>query len=141
LQHAHYFAGVCCRKLGQYDNALAYYQTVVDSWPDYQFAWSAQYLIGICYENLIKSGVLTASEAGLKIEESYKAVAEKYPNSPLTANACMKLSDLNLKRGQLLEVCRYLELFLLNAHPSDPRIENAKARLEELVVELEGEAQ
>lgn len=140
-KHAQYFTAVCYRRLGQYENALAHYQKVVDDWPDYQYAWSAQYLTGSCYEKLIKSGVLTASEAGSKIEQSYKAVVERYPNSPLTANACMKLSDLNLKRGQPLEVATYLELFLVNAHPSDPRIESVRARFEELLEELEGEAQ
>jgi len=114
---------------------------VVDNWPDYQYAWSAQYLIGTCYENLKESGGLPEAEASLKMEQSYKAVVEKYPYSALTANACLKLSDLNLKRGQRVEAARYLELFLAKAHPSDPRIQSVKARFEELLEKLEGEAQ
>jgi len=141
LQHANYFLAVCYRRLGQYDNALAYYQTVVDNWPDYQYAWSAQYLIGTCYENLKESGGLPESEASLKIEQAYKAVVEKYPDSALAANACLKLSDLNLKRGQRLDAARYLELFLATARPTDPRINSVKARLEQLLGKLKGEVQ
>jgi TolA-binding protein len=77
------------------------------------------------------------SEASLKIEQAYKAVVEKYPDSALAANACMKLSDLHLKRGQRLEAAGYLELFLATAHPSDPRMQSVKTRLEK----LKGEAQ
>jgi tetratricopeptide (TPR) repeat protein len=141
LKHAYYFSAVCYRRLGQYDNALAYYQTVVDNWPDYHFAWSAQYLIGSCYENLKTSGAVPESEASLKIEQAYKAVVEKYPDSALAASACMKLSDLNLKRGQRLDAARYLELFLATARPTDPRINSVKARLEQLLGKLKGEVQ
>lgn len=140
LQHAHYFTAVCYRRLGQYEDALAHYQNVVDNWPDYQYAWSAQYLVGSCYENLKKSGSLPASEASLKIEQSYKIVVEKYPDYPLVANACMKLSDMHLKRGELVEAGEYFELFLEKAHPCDTRREVVEARLERLVEKLTGEA-
>jgi len=132
LKHAYYFAAVCYYRLGEYENALAYYQKVVGSWPDYEFAWSAQYLIGSCYERLRDSGVIPESEANVKSEEAYKAVVEKYPKGPLTANACLKLGRLNLKRQQKAQAAMYFELFLAKARPADPRIKSIKATLEGL---------
>jgi TolA-binding protein len=75
------------------------------------------------------------------MEQSYRAVVEKYPDSPLTANACMKLSDLHLKRGELVEAAEYFELFLAKAHPEDSRRASVEVRLERLVKKLKGEAQ
>jgi len=132
LKHAYYFSAVCYGRLGEYENALAYYQKVVDSWPDYEFAWSAQYLIGSCYERLRESAVIPESEANVRMEEAYKAVVEKYPKSPLAANACLKLGRINLKRQQKLEAAMYFELFLARARPADPRIKSIKATLENL---------
>jgi len=48
LQHAHYFTAVCYRLFGEYEKAITHFQKVVDNWPDYQYAWSAQCLIGEC---------------------------------------------------------------------------------------------
>ena len=64
LKHAYYFSAVCYRKLGEYENAAEYYQKVVDNWPDYQYTWSAQHLIGQCYENLRNSVGLCPGCAG-----------------------------------------------------------------------------
>jgi TolA-binding protein len=105
---------------------------VVDNWPDYQYAWSAQYLIGSCYEKLKYFGILPVSEADPKIEQAYRAVVEKYPDSAMATSAFLKLGYLNLKRGQRVEAVMYFELFLATARPNDPRIDSVEARLEEL---------
>jgi tetratricopeptide (TPR) repeat protein len=130
--HAHYFSAVCYRKLGKYEKAIEYFQKVVDRWPDYQYAWSAQCLIGECYEKLQSSGKLSASEAEPLIEQAYQAVIEKYPDCSLVGHACLKLSDMYLQKGDRDEADACLELFLAKAHPDDPRREMVKAKLEKL---------
>ena len=104
----------------------------MDDWPNYKYAWSAQYLIGNCYEKLRDSGSLPEAEANPRIEQSYKAVVDKYPDCALVANACLKLGRLNLKRGQRMEAAMYFELFLETARPTDPRIKSVEAKLKEL---------
>jgi tetratricopeptide (TPR) repeat protein len=132
LKHAQYFTAVCYRRLGEYEKAITYYQKVVDNWPDYQYAWSAQYLIGSCYEKLKFYNSLPESEADPKIEQAYKAVVVNYPDSAMVPSTSLKLGNLYLKRGQKIEAAMYFELFLTTARTDDPRIESVKARLEEL---------
>ena len=118
--------------MGEYENAIEYYQTVVDNWPDYEHAWSAQYLIGSCYERLRSSGSLPESEANSKIEQAYEAVVEKYPDCSLVKPALQKLGWLNFKKGQLALAAEYWELFLEMADPDDPCTKRVKDKLEEL---------
>ncbi len=120
LQHAHYFAGVCCRKLGKYDKAIGYYQKLVDKWPKYQYAWSAQCLIGECYENLKQSGEVAESAADPNIIEAYKAVIEKYPDCSLVGHACLELGRMNFKASRWDEAATYYGLFLEKS-PEDVR--------------------
>ncbi|MGB2808813.1 MAG: tetratricopeptide repeat protein [Sedimentisphaerales bacterium] len=132
LKHAQYFTAVCYRRFGEYEKAITHYQKVVDNWPDYQYAWSAQYLIGSCYEKLKNLRSLPESEAYPKIEQAYKAVVEKYPDSAMVPSASLKLGYLNLKRDQKIEAAQYFALFLATARPNDPRIESVEIQLEEL---------
>jgi TolA-binding protein len=137
LKHAQYFTAVCYRRFGEYEKAITNYQKVVDNWPDYQYAWSAQYLIGSCYEKLKIYGNLPELEADPKIEQAYKAVVEKYPDSALAPTASLKLGHLNLKRGQKIEAVQYFALFLATARPADPRIERVESQLEKLKGEVQ----
>jgi len=120
LQHAHYFSAVCYRKLGKYDKAVSYYEKVIDKWPRYQFAWSAQCLIGECYEKLRNSGTLKESEANPKIVQAYKAVIEKYPDCSLVGHAYLKLGNMNFEASQWDEAATYFGLFL-EKFPEDIR--------------------
>jgi len=137
LKHAQFFSAECYRRLGKYEKAIEYFQAVVDNWPDYQYAWNAQSLIGNCYEKLRNSGKLPESEAVPKMEQAYQAVVEKYPNCSLVTSACLKLGNLNFKRGQKVEAVMYYELFLATARPNDPRIESVESYLEELKGEVQ----
>jgi len=110
--HAYYFSAVCYRRLGEYENAIEYFQVVVDNWPGYQYAWSAQCLIGECYEKLRNSGSLPESEANPKIVQAYKAVIEKHPRCSLVGHACLKLGNMNFGASQWDEAARYFGLFL-----------------------------
>ena len=130
--HAHYFSAVCYRRLGNYEKAVERFQKVVTDWPNYQYAWSAQCLIGECYEKLGDSGKIPKSEAEPEIEKAYYAVIEKYPDCCLVSHAGLKLGELYSQRGQQTEAAVCFELFLETANPGDPRIESIKKRLEEL---------
>jgi len=79
LKHAYYFSAVCYRRIGEYEKAIEYYQEVVVNWPDYQFAWHAQYVIGRTYQYLKRSGAMLESEADPKIKAAYERVLQDYP--------------------------------------------------------------
>jgi tetratricopeptide (TPR) repeat protein len=132
LKHAQYFTAVCYRRVGEYEKALMHYQKVVDNWPDYQFAWSAQSLVGSCYKRLRDLGKLPASEANPKIEQAYQAVLENYPDSAAVPSSSLKLAHLYLELDRNIEAAVYFEIFLATANPTDPRIESVEARLGKL---------
>jgi len=118
--HAYYFSAVCYRKLGNQEKAVEYFQKVVDRWPEYRYAWSAQCLIGECYEKLQSSGKLSVSEAEPMIEQAYQVVIEKYPDCSLVGHACLKLGQPSFKKGRWSDAAYYFELFLQKS-PDDPR--------------------
>jgi len=130
--HAYCFSAACYRELGRYEKAVEYFQKVVDSWPDYEYAWSAQCLIGECYEELRNSGGISKAEAEPEIEGAYQAVIDNYPDCSLVGYAYLKLSDIYLQKGDRDEAIVYFELFLETAEPADPRIDAIKTRLEQL---------
>lgn len=57
MAQAHCFSGHCYRRLGQYEKAIEYYQKVVDNWPGYKLASSAQFRIVKIYKWLLGAGV------------------------------------------------------------------------------------
>ncbi len=110
---AWYFTGVVYRRhLGEPEKAIPYYQKVVEVWPDYQYAWSAQSMLAVCYEALVRSGKMTRQEAEPKIEQAYKAVVEKYSNRPLASRAYVALGEINLKNQRWDQAIAYLQQFL-----------------------------
>jgi tetratricopeptide (TPR) repeat protein len=113
-------AVVYSQELGEYQKGIEYYQQVVDNWPDYQYAWHAQFFVGMYYEKLRDSGGIPESEANPKIEQAYKAVVEKYPDSNSSPHAALKLGQLNFNRGQWADAAKYFEIFLEKA-PEDQR--------------------
>jgi tetratricopeptide (TPR) repeat protein len=118
--HAYYFSAICHHELGEHEKAIEYFQKVLSDRPGYQYAWSAQYLIGECYEDLQRSGILPASEANPLMEQAYKAVIEKYPDCSLVGSACLKLGRPSFKKGQWADAAYYFEIFL-QKNPDDPR--------------------
>ena len=113
-------AVIYSQELGEYAKGIEYYQQIVDNWPNYQYAWHAQFFIGMYYEKLRDSGGIPESEANPKIEQAYKAVVEKYPDSNSSPHAALKLGQLNFNRGQWADAAEYFELFLQKS-PNDPR--------------------
>ncbi|MHC4461691.1 MAG: tetratricopeptide repeat protein, partial [Planctomycetota bacterium] len=105
-------AVVYSQELGEYFKGIEYYQIIVDNWPDYNYAWHAQFFVGMYYEILRNSGTLQESEANPKIEQAYKSVIEKYPDSKSAPQAALKLGRLSVDRGQWVEVAMYFELWL-----------------------------
>jgi len=74
------WAGDCYHKLGQYEKSMQCFQKVVNNWPDYQYAWHAQFMVGRNMESLKESGVLSESEANPKIRAAYERVIQNYPD-------------------------------------------------------------
>ncbi len=84
---AYHMAAETYRLLGQDEKAMPYYQKIVETWPEYEYAWMAQHRIVKMYkEMLLRSEMDSDPEARGKAEstltEAYRHLLELYPSSP-----------------------------------------------------------
>jgi outer membrane protein assembly factor BamD len=77
---AYNFSAGCYESLGEYEKAIEYYQVVVDTWPNYEYAWNAQFLIARCYEKLASSGQMPTADAAVQICRACDKVLANYPD-------------------------------------------------------------
>jgi len=112
-EQAWYFTGVVYRRhLDEPQKAIAYYEKVVQTWPDYQYAWSAQAMLAHCYETLARSGRMKKEEAEPKIEQALTTTVQRYPDCSLAGHACITLADLQLQNQRWDQAAVYLQQFL-----------------------------
>jgi len=78
---AYYFSAVCYRRQGEYEVAIEYYSIVLDNWPNYEYAWVAQFRIARCYEKLASSGRIPKTEAAAQICQACEKLLANYPES------------------------------------------------------------
>lgn len=82
-----YDAGNLYRQLDKYQKSILCHQRVVANCPDHEYAWNAQYTIGLNYEILKKSEAISVSEADTKIRAAYEQLLARYPDCPGAAHA------------------------------------------------------
>ena len=98
---SYYFAAVLYSDyLKQYQKGIDYFQKIVDTWPDFEFTWNAQYFIGFYYKILRDSGNLSPSEANPKIEQAYETFINKYSNNDLVPFAALELGHIKFMKNQ-----------------------------------------
>jgi len=78
---AHHFAGECHWYLGEYQEAIDYYQKLVDNWPEYEAASSALFAVGLGYQRLKQAKVMTESEADAATRAAYERLLQDYATS------------------------------------------------------------
>ncbi len=116
--HARYFCGVCCRRTGEFQKALEYNEAILKDHPEYEYAWSAQFLIASCYDGLKETGEVAPAIADVKAEEALVKVVEKYPRCGSYKTAVDRLILLNSRKRDWLDLAYYSELFL-SLYPGD----------------------
>jgi TolA-binding protein len=91
---AYYYCGMAYNYTGDYEMAVQYYQAVVDQWPDYEYAWDAQFRVGECYGYLTESGKLSKTAGNAARKAAYQKVIQNYPGCKAVAAARTRLSQL-----------------------------------------------
>ena len=84
---AYYFSGCCYERLGQTDKALEHYLVVVERWPDYEYAWSAQFSIACCLEEMTRAKKIPFAEGVEKIKEACRKLLASYPDCMAAGSA------------------------------------------------------
>jgi tetratricopeptide (TPR) repeat protein len=95
----YYLAASCYRRLQEYEKAIEYYQKIVDSWPNFGLAWSAQFRIGECYERLTRENSNETPETDVRVIAAYERLLQVYPDCP-AANAARDRLKHNVRTIQ-----------------------------------------
>jgi len=133
---AYYFIGVSYRWLGEYARAAEYFQTMVDEWPDFEHGWSAQYYVGLCYEELAGRKVISKEQAEPIVVEAYEKLLERYPGCPTAGYAAYRLALMCIEAGDIEGAKGYYELLLEMVGPEDKQVRRIEAELEKIDAKL-----
>jgi tetratricopeptide (TPR) repeat protein len=112
-----YHAAVCsAQDLGDYEKGIRYFKIVVEKWPSYKYASNAQRFIAFYTEKSAKLAGSLQPGVEIEIEQIYKGVMEKYPDSNEATVAALRLGQLRLNDSKWLEAASLLERFLERAN-------------------------
>ena len=88
---AYFSAATFYKMLGEFDKAIQYSRKTLDQWPDFRSAWQAQYMIGLCYEQLEASGEISRAEAAAQINQvCQKLAGYPAPQARIAARGLLK---------------------------------------------------
>lgn len=94
---AYYLAAECYYRLGQYEQAIEYYQEVADNWPEYTHAWLAQLKIAKMYKWLLGAGAISNSETNVAMRVAYEQLLTNFPDCPVAGTVRKWLNYYNKK--------------------------------------------
>jgi tetratricopeptide (TPR) repeat protein len=129
---AYYYVASCRQQLGKWEDAINYYQKVVDDWPGFEYVCGAQAAVGWCYEALRDSGKIPKEQANPIIEQAYAAVLTNFSDCYVADYVTLRLARINLDKGDKVAAAAYYGKFLELVHPEDKRIPVIKGILAEL---------
>lgn len=89
------WAGDCYYEMDKSEDSIRCFQIVVDKYPEYKYAWHAQFAIGSAYQRMKYAGVLPESEADTKTKTAYQNVISKWPDCNAAVNAQAWLDEHN----------------------------------------------
>jgi len=133
-EEAYYHCAQTSRQLGKSEDAIAYYQKIVNDYPDFENADAAQCAVGWCYEAMRNAGKISKEEANPLIERAYKNVVDKYPYSYTCDIAAYRLGEICVEKGDKANAVIYYNKFIQMARPGDSRT----AKVQAIISNLEG---
>jgi tetratricopeptide (TPR) repeat protein len=97
---AYMYTGDIYEYLCQYKQSIEYHSTVVDKWPEYENAWSAQYKITKAYKEMAIMGEITKNEAETLKIEAYQKLVNLFPDCPMAEKANRELIIYNKNKAR-----------------------------------------
>ena len=110
-----YLSGQFAQELGQWDEAIKSYDTILRQYPDHNLAPDAQYKMAQCYEQ--------AGDFDQALE-AYVTLAATHPKSPLIPNVMIRISDYFYKHEKYEIAAQVGEKFMerFESHTNAPRM-------------------
>jgi len=75
----YYMGGRTYCKLEDYLKSLNCFQKIVDDYPNYIYAWYAQFMLGYNCKLMVDKGVITPEEGEAMIKPAFEKLLEEYP--------------------------------------------------------------
>ena len=88
-----YFLAKAYERVGRLADAVGLYRKLVDRWPDYEYAWNAQYTVACDIEKMTAQKTMSVKQGAMEIEQACERTMQWYPHS--MAN---KPAEILLKR-------------------------------------------
>ncbi|MBN1788419.1 MAG: tetratricopeptide repeat protein [Sedimentisphaerales bacterium] len=82
-------------RLGNFAESASCYQKIADTYPDSCLVWSAQFMAGRAYEDMLNAGGISEQQANTKIKAAYQKLLEKYPDCAVAELAGTWLKNHN----------------------------------------------
>jgi tetratricopeptide (TPR) repeat protein len=95
-----------------YRAGIEHFRKVVENWPDYQFAWRAQFNIARYYEMIKRRDKIKDQQYDLKIIDAYKTGIEKFPDCEAVDFGTLKIATGYYGIGKFEEAVIYLQKYL-----------------------------
>ncbi|MFA5251512.1 MAG: tetratricopeptide repeat protein [Phycisphaerae bacterium] len=137
---AYYYAACSRQQMGRWDDAIKYFQIVVDDWPDFEHVGGAQAAVGWCLEAIRDSNTVPKEAINPLIAEAYKAVLTGYADCYIAHYAAYRLGVMSAEKGDKVNAIVYYRKFLELAKPENNRINDVKSKLAGLEQIVEGGA-
>ena len=109
---AYYMMAIDNYDLGNSAKTIEYANTMLQLNDNHQYAFIMPHLIGNSYEKMKNDGQISASQADTQIENAYKNLLTKFPQSNLAGYAAIKLSDISINKGNYTAALNYCNTFL-----------------------------
>ena len=75
------FAAYYYGQTGEHNKAIQCYNKVLNKWPNYEYAWNVQYLVGSTYQEMKHAGLISEADADTATRQAYEQLIAKYPGS------------------------------------------------------------
>jgi TolA-binding protein len=98
---AYFLSAVCCQYLEQYEQAINFFQKVVNEYPDYRMAGRAQVETANCCRGIWYRDTQCNPEPNdtLRIRQAYQKLLDLYPDCRWTRGAREQLSTIKIISG------------------------------------------
>jgi tetratricopeptide (TPR) repeat protein len=77
---AYLMLATACQRIGRYADSIEYCNKMLNNYPDYDYCWHIQFMVGQSYEEMLKAGKISEPEAKAQIEVAYQKVLKNYPD-------------------------------------------------------------
>jgi len=129
---AHWGLAVSSKYVGAYEEAIEHFRIVAVEYREFMYACNAACQVAWCYNNMVRDGIISKSEADPQIENAYLEAIELFKGTKYEQGPTSELAEFYDKNEQWDQAEQYYRRFLDivdRSQAGDITIHYAEARL------------